>query len=183
MQEEKEIWRDISGCQGYQVSNLGRVKSIERKVKHRNGYITVKEKILKPIKNRNGYLQVNLYKGNEMKTMYIHRLVCSAFVQNDSLFNSEINHLDENKENNCASNLEWCDRQHNVNFGTRNERVSKANTNNHKLSKKIICVETGKIYPSTREIERQLGFAHTHISDCCNEKYKQAYGYHWRYVD
>ena len=67
MEVEKEIWRNISGYPGYQVSSFGRVKSIEHKVKHRNGYITVREKILKPLKNRNGYLKVNLYKGKKIR--------------------------------------------------------------------------------------------------------------------
>ena len=168
MEVENEIWRNISGCQDYQVSNMGRVKSLK----------FAKERILKPIKNRNGYLQVVLYKGKKIKTMYIHRLVCSAFVQNDSLFNTEINHIDENKENNCASNLEWCEHIHNINFGTRNERAGKSK------SKPVICIETGKIYPSTREIQRQLGFSQGHICDCCNKKYgrKTVCGYHWEWA-
>ena len=186
MEEEKEIWRNISGYPGYQVSSLGRVKSMERKVKHRNGSIrTITGKILKPYKNRNGYLQVNLYKGKKMKSMYIHRLVASAFVQNDSLFNTEINHIDECKTNNCASNLEWSTREHNCNFGTRNKRISKTKTGvyNTKKSKPVKCLETGLIFPSTMEVQRQFGFDNCYIGYCCKGKYKQAYGYHWRYVD
>ena len=181
----EEKWKTIEGYPNYQVSSLGRVKSIEHNVKHRNGYITVREKILKPLKNRNGYLQVNLYKGKKMKTMYIHRLVASAFVQNNSIFNTEINHIDECKTNNCASNLEWSTREHNINFGTRNERISKAKTGvyNTKKSKPVKCIETGITYPSAMEIQRQLGFHNCYIGYCCKGKYKQAYGYHWRYVD
>lgn len=180
MQEEKEIWRNISGYPNYQVSNKGRVKSLSNDK-------TRKEKILKPIKHKNGYLIINLCKNGKFKHMKVHRLVAVAFVQNNSLFNTEINHLDENKENNCASNLEWCEHIHNINFGTRNERagkaVSKANTNNPKFSKKVICIETGKIYPSLSDVHRKLGFNQGYICLCCNGKFKQAYGYHWRYVD
>ena len=180
MEVEKEIWRNISGYPGYQVSNFGRVKSL-------NYNHTKKEKILKSFKQRDGYLLVKLYKNGKTKNIYIHRLVCTAFVQNESLFYNEINHLDENKENNCASNLEWSDRKHNINFGTRNERagkaLSKAQTNNPKHSKKVKCLDTGVVYPSTMEIQRQFGFNHSNISQCCNGKFKQAYGYHWRYVE
>ena len=168
----EEKWKSIEGYPNYQVSSLGRVKSL-------NYRRTKKEKILKLIKNRNGYLQVNLYKGKKMKTMYIHILVASAFVQNNSIFNTEINHIDECKTNNCASNLEWCDHIYNINFGSHNERMAKSK------SKPVICIETGKIYPSTIEIERQLGFSNANISRCCNKKYgyKTVSGYHWEWAD
>ena len=168
----EEKWKSIEGYPNYQVSSLGRVKSL-------NYRRTKKEKILKLIKNRNGYLQVNLYKGKKMKTMYIHILVASAFVQNNSIFNTEINHIDECKTNNCASNLEWCDHIYNINFGSHNERMAKSK------SKPVICIETGKIYPSTIEIERQLGFSNANISRCCNKKYgyKTVGGYHWEWAD
>ena len=116
MEVENEIWRNISGCPDYQVSNIGRVKSLK----------FGKERILKPGKSSSGYLQVQICNEGIKKYMLVHRIVCEAFVQNDSLFNNEINHLDENKENNCASNLEWSDRTHNCNFGTHNERMAKS---------------------------------------------------------
>ena len=173
---EVEKWKDISGYPGYQVSNFGRVKSL-------NYNHTKKEKILKSFKQRDGYLLVKLYKNGKAKNIYIHRLVCTAFVQNESLFYNEINHLDENKENNCASNLEWSNRQHNINFGTRNERVSKVNTNNPKRSKPVKCMETGVVYPSTMEVQRKLGFSSSNISQCCQGKRNYCGGYRWKYVD
>ena len=174
---EVEKWKTIEWNPNYQVSNLGRVKSIERKVKHRNSYITLREKILKPFKNKDGYLRVNLLEDGKIRHFSIHRLVASAFVQNESLFNTEINHLDENKENNCASNLEWSDRKHNCNYGSRNERLAKA------FSIPVKCLETGYIYPSTMYIERELGFNHSNIVYCCNGKRKSAYKLHWKYVE
>lgn len=178
----EEKWKTIEGYPNYQVSSLGRVKSIERKEKYKNVYRTRKEKILKPNKHSNGYLLVKIFNEGKAKKILIHRLVASAFVQNNSLFNNEVNHLDENKENNCASNLDWCTTEQNCNFGTRNERISKANKNGKK-SKAVICIETSKIYPSTREIQRQFGFNQSSIQKCCVGKQKTSYGYHWRYVD
>ena len=178
MTEEKEIWRNIEGFPGYQVSSLGRVKSIQRKVKYKNGSIhTVNEKIIKPGKDKNGYLIVGLSKENKRKNMKVHRLVAAAFVQNDSLFNTDINHINEIKTDNRSENLEWCEHIYNCNFGSRNERLSKA------FSMPVKCIETGIVYPSTREVERQLGFYHSNISKCCNKKIKYCGGLHWEWAE
>lgn len=179
MEVENEIWRNISENHNYQVSNMGRVKSL-------NYNRTGKEKVLKLCKNSDGYLQVNLLKDGKAKNIKVHRLVAEAFLDNpDNL--PQVNHINECKTDNRVENLEWCDNRYNINFGTRIERatksISKANTNNHKLSKKVLCVETGLIYQSTRDIEREFGFNHSHISDCCNGKLKSAYKYQWKYVD
>ena len=120
---------------------------------------------------------IRLCKKGKTKIIYIHRLVASAFVQNDSLFNTEINHLDENKENNCASNLEWSDRKYNCNYGNRNKKIAKAK------SLFVKCLETGVVYHSAYEVQRQFGFNQASIQKCCVGKQKSCYGYHWKYVD
>ncbi len=83
----KEIWKDIEGYEGYyQVSNLGRVKSLERVFERFNGHINIRqkvnEKILKPEKTRWGYLRVHLNKGGISKKYVVHRLVAYAFILN-----------------------------------------------------------------------------------------------------
>lgn len=161
----KEEYRDIEGYEGiYQISNCGRVKSLGND-KNR------KEKILKPTKNNKGYLKVGLCKEGKRKMCLVHRLVAITFIDNPNNF-TEINHKDENITNNCVNNLEWCTHFYNVNFGTRTE----------KTSKQVLCLETGVIYPSTMEVERQLGFSQGYISNVCNGKYNTAYGFHWKYV-
>lgn len=159
-----EIFKEIEGYENYQVSNYGSVKSLG------NGK-TRKEKVLKPFNTTKGYLQVELSKQGKRKNYYVHRLVAQAFLQNPNNY-EEVNHKDEDKTNNHVTNLEWCDRKYNINYGTLKE----------KISKQVLCVETGVVYPSTMEVQRQLGFAQTNISKCCNGKLKQAYGYTWRYV-
>ena len=172
MEEIKEEWRDIVGYENlYQISNLGNVKSLKYG----------KERILKPAKDGKKYSIVNLCKQGKMKTYKVHRLVAQAFIPNPNNFR-ELNHIDEDKTNNCVSNLEYCDSKHNCNYGTRNKRIAESNINHPNKSKQVMCVETGKIYPSTMEIQRQLGFASSNISAVCIGKYKQAYGFHWRYV-
>ena len=184
MKKINEEWRDVPGYESlYQVSSLGRVKSMERKVWNGKVYGAHRERILKPIKNSDGYLQVVLFKGGIRKGIKIHRLVCDAFLPNPYNL-QEVNHINEDKEDNRLENLEWCSHIYNCNFGTRNERAAKAKTNSIKLSKKVKCLETDIVYPSMQEAERQLGFSHSQISSCCNKKYgyKTVKGLHFEYA-
>lgn len=172
MQEE---WRDIEEYFGlYQISNLGNVKSLGNNK-------TRKEKILKPEKTKGEYLRVCLSKDGKHKMYLVHRLVASTFIENPNNY-EEINHRDEDKANNYVSNLEWCDRKHNINYGTHNQRSAASRINHPKRSKQVLCVETGKVYKSTHQVQRELGFAQGYISSACIGKYKQAYGYTWKYV-
>ena len=169
----KEIWRDIDGYEGrYQVSDQGRVKSLERKGRR-------KERILKPGLDKDGYLLVNLWAGGKQKNHKVHRLVCQAFHENPD-GKPCVNHIDENKTNNCASNLEWCTHKENNTHGTRNERVAK--TQSRPVAQYAQDGELIKIWPSTREAERQTGFRHGYICKTANGKRKQAYGFIWKYV-
>lgn len=164
-----EIYKDIVGYEGlYQVSNLGNVKSLGNNK-------TRKDKILKPAKHSKGYLIVCLSKQGKHKLHKIHRLVAQAFIQNPNNY-QQINHKDENPANNQVNNLEWCDCQYNINYGTRNQRVADS------LCKQVLCIETGVVYKSIMEVEKQLGFNNSYISNACNGRCKQAYGYTWKFV-
>lgn len=170
----EEIWKDIEGYDGkYQVSDLGRVRRAGKRV-------------LKPQERNHGYLSVWLYDGhNNAKQISIHRLVASAFVPNP-MRKPEVNHLDEDKKNNRAENLEWCTRKENVVYGTATERTARANTNGKK-SKKIGQYsregELIRVFPSLQEAGRN-GFAPGNICRCANgnPNYSHAYGYLWKYI-
>ena len=167
----KEIWKDKKDYEGhYQVSNWGRVKSIK----------FGKERILKLTKDKDGYFFVNLYKNNKSKTFKVHRLVAEAFLPNtDNL--PLINHKDEDKSNNIVSNLEWCDRKYNCNYGTRNKRIGKSNTNGKRSKPVLQYTLDGKFvreWESYRECKRN-GF--NHVSECCRGKLKSCGGFIWRY--
>lgn len=167
---ETEIWKDIAGYAGkYMVSSLGRVKSL-------NYRHTGREQMLEPKDNSKGYLKVSLWKDGKEDTRFVHRLVAIAFIPNP-LNLHQVNHKDENKRNNCVDNLEWCDPKYNSNYGTRNKRFAE------KLSKPILCVETGEIYSSSHDASRRTGLHQQHINECCTGKQKTTGGYHWKYAD
>lgn len=184
---KKEIWKAVKGYEGwYEVSNLGRVRSVERIVYYSNNKIYLcKSRIRKPNKVRGGYLTCDLWKNSKHKTFAVHRLVAQAFLPNpDNL--PQVNHRDEDKTNNHVSNLEWCDGKYNVNYGTAIQRSAEKRLNSPKLSKPVLQLdlETNQIiaeYPSARGAERQLKISNSSISKCCMGKYKTAYGYKWRY--
>lgn len=100
---ENEVWRDIEGYPGYQVSNRGRVKSFKR---YNNG------RMLYPCIGSKGYPFVRLYYSNGIKTVDVHRLVAYAFIPNQNGY-PEVNHIDGDKTNNCVENLEWCTKSQN----------------------------------------------------------------------
>ena len=104
-----EIWKDIAGYEGYyQVSNLGRVKSVSRKVSNGHGMVAKEERILQPNTLAKGYYQVTLYNGETRKCFQVHRLVASAFIPNVDGY-PQVNHRNGDKQDNRADNLEWCD--------------------------------------------------------------------------
>lgn len=174
-----EQWKDIIGFEGkYQVSDLGRVKSLNY---HREG----KGRVLVGNKLKSGYLRVCLWKDGKMKNYLVHRLVTEAFLPNpDNL--PQVNHKDECKTNNAVSNLEWCDVAYNNSYGTKTERIAKALTNHPTKSRSVFQYTLDgslvRLYPSAHEAERMTGYPHSNISACCNGKYKTMYGFVWSYT-
>lgn len=123
MEEVLEIWKPVVGYEGlYEVSNLGRVKSLDRIVKGCYGSIAHKKgKIISSGIGSTGYCIVSLQKDGKGKSFGVHRLVAQAFIPNpDNL--PMVNHKDEVKTNNNVENLEWCDCKYNCNYGTGIER-------------------------------------------------------------
>lgn len=182
----EEIWKPIKGYEGlYEVSNMGRVRSLDRFVRTRNNKLRLsKGKMLSFGDNGHGYKIVNLSKNNNPALKYVHRLVASAFVEN-LLDLPEVNHKDENLENNCVDNLEWCTAKYNANYGTRNERNRKEKIENYgkKVNQYDLYGNFIRTFPSLSVIEEKYGFFATAISRCCKGKQKTSYGYIWKFAD
>lgn len=153
-----ERWADVAGYESlYEVSDLGRVRSKNRKSWNGKCHYERKGKVLKQTKTTTGYLKVELYKDGERKSKRVHRLVGKAFVPKIKGKNL-INHKDGNPLNNNANNLEWCNQSENIkhayetglmesNFTKYKHRISKEyvenkGTNIKKLSKKYGCSDS-----------------------------------------
>ena len=160
-----ETWKAIADYEGiYEVSDLGRVRSLKYG----------KEKILKPLKTIRGYLQVCLCKDCHTKRLLVHRLVAEAFIPNTQGLET-VNHKDEVKTNNVASNLEWM---------SQGDNVAYSQPQWAKRSVQMFDKSTGELlatFPSTMEAERVTGINQGNISKCCLGKRKSAGGYKWRY--
>lgn len=140
------------------------------------------------------YKYVSLYFNNVKKTLRVHRLVALAFIPNPNNLPC-INHIDENKLNNCVENLEWCDAHYNNTYGNRMKIIKEKNTNHQSLSIPIRQIdkttkELINIFPSAREAMRYLLTINKNLSSssvctniclCCKGKRKNAYGYMWKY--
>lgn len=180
----EEIWKDIPNYESlYQISNYGRIKSLSKKIKNKNGYRITKDKILKNILADDGYLKTILYKNKKAKMFLVHRLVAQVFIPNINNL-PQINHKDENKSNNYIDNLEWCTQKYNNNYGTHNKRMQK--TKQKKYGKAVKQInqngEIVAIYSCIREAYRKTNVGRKEITKVCLKKYKQAGGYRWEYV-
>ena len=169
-----EIWKDIEGYEGlYQISNLGRVKSLNR-----NKVMTLRVK-------RNGYKEVSLSKDNTKKHYLVHRLVAQAFIPNTGN-KPTVNHIDEDKTNNNVDNLEWATMKEQNNHGTRlqrvGDRISIVQKNRTDLSKRVMC-SNGEIYPSINEASRVLQIDNSYIVKVLKGKRTHAHGYSFKYID
>ena len=173
---EQEKWEDIPGYEGlYKISDTGNVWSCKYK------------KLLSKRINK-GYVYVNLHQNRQQKTFPVHRLVALVYVPNP-FDKKEVNHIDENKDNNNATNLEWVTSKENANHGTRNIRIS-AYVKSHpaNASKRVAQIDKMSgdiiaIYKSTTEASKVNGFHQGNICWCCNGKRNEANGYRWRYIE
>lgn len=165
-----EIWKPIPGFEGlYEVSNLGRIKSLKRN--------TTSGGIMKTHVNK-GYEYSHLCKNGKHRNVKVHRAVAEAFIPNPDN-KPDVNHKDENPLNNRADNLEWATKKENVNYGTRAERFSQ------KISKRIIQMDLDgnpiTVWPSSLAIEKTLGFRSSNIRSVCCGTAKTAYGFIWKH--
>ena len=178
-----ERWKDIEGFEGYyQVSDMGRVRSLDRVVTTtRHGKplsMTTKGRILRAPVTRDGYVSIQLFKHSKYYTFRVHRLVAKAFIDNEDNL-PEINHIDGNKQNNRVENLEWCTRGHNIRHAFRTGLIKKENM---RSNAKKVRRSDGVVFDSLTKAAEESG---THISDvsmCCHGKLAHTAGYGFEFV-
>ena len=181
----EEVWKDIAGYEGlYQVSNFGRVKSLDREKSNGTGVYILKGKI-KTANERRGYLGTQLYKNHKLKNVYVHRLVAEAFIPNTD-GQETINHINGNKLDNRVENLEWVSNAENVKHAFQTGLNGTEHMRNHKGSipvaqydKNMVLIGT---YPSMMEAERQTHITNRSIALCCKGELHHAGGYIWKYA-
>ena len=177
-----EQWKPVVGYEGlYEVSSYGRVIRCARTTFRNNKPVNLRQKILAQTKNEKGYPQVTLVKDSKRTTIKVHRLVALAFVENPEN-KPEVNHINENKEDNRAINLEWVTRTENMTRGTVQERISKNGLNKGIVGVKAIHLTTGEeLYFSSLKEAEEEGFSSSLISRSCRNKWSHK-GYRWEKI-
>lgn len=174
----EEIWKDIPGYEGlYQVSDLGKVRSLDRVIIYKNGQRHFyRGMILSPGKNISGYLNIRL--GSNGRETGVHRLVAEAFIPNPDK-KQDVNHINGDKADNRAKNLEWCTRAENMNHC---KNVLGKQTGRTPI--KIRCIETGEIFDNLTTASLATGASVPHLSDVLNKTSarKIAGGLHWEKI-
>ena len=189
----EEIWKDIENYEGYQVSNFGRVRSLDRY--NSRGY-WIKGCILKPIMDKKGYLNVGLSKNNQRKAFKVHRLVALHFIPNIEN-KPEIDHINTIKTDNSVflnedgsinyekTNLRWVTPKENSNnpLSLVNKSESKKGVKNHRHQPVLQYDKDGNFireWDTITEAETTLNITHK-IHYVCQGKRKTCGGYIWKY--
>ena len=187
MQNQEEIWKDVVGYEGlYQVSNLGRVKSLPKY--HFNRTIILKKWI-----DKKGYEHISLSKNNNIKHKSVHRLIAETFIPNPEN-KLEVDHINGIPSDNRVVNLRWCTRKENCNFPLYREHSSKERCwmynrklDLHPRARKVgqysIGGELIRIWCCCKDACDTLGLSRGAVSQCCNGKRKTHKGFIWKFID
>ena len=171
----KEDWGDIEGYEGlYQVSSLGNVKSLDRKVVHKDKKITrIRERILKQGTTKKGYKIVYLSKECKKLTVSVHRLVALAFIPNPDN-KATVNHKDTIKTNNIYTNLEWATNLENIEHSVKAGRYRKGEDSYRSiLSKEKVLMIRFSYFSScktVKEIAKDFSLRPSHVKQIIDRK-------------
>lgn len=180
---ENEIWKDVVGFERlYEVSNLGNVRSVTRTITRSDGRVYVKQgKQLKSFVTNRGYEYVMLNDAQHKQHLKtVHRLVAQAFVANPSNL-PVVNHKDENKLNNAATNLEWCTQSYNMTYNQVNRRVSsKLKGRQAHNAVRVIDESTGVIYTSKQQCAKECKLRWNVLNDMIAGKVHEFKGHRIR---
>lgn len=175
----EEIWKDIPEFEGmYQVSNIGRIKSLLRK--SYSGRI-LKERLLSLVPDTKGYLRVTLHKAKKAFHKSVHRIVAEVFVKGD--ISLQVNHIDGVKTNNIYTNLEWCTNKENSNHAY-NTGLKNRDVLNKSFKIKSIKLGTNQEqnHYSINQAAKDLNLYPSNILNVLRGKFKQSGGYKFEYL-
>ena len=168
----KEQWKTIEGYPKYQVSNLGRVKSLSYMRTGRENVLSLKQ-------TRCGYMAFWLYRDGKRKMPLVHRLVAKAFLENPNNL-PQVNHKDGDKTNNRVSNLEWCSQSENEKHAFITGLKRKP-TNRFKVCQYDTSGNLIKLWDSAKAVKLALGISKTQIGKCARGEQKTSHGFIWKY--
>lgn len=184
-----EIWKDIKFVNKngnlvdytgrYQISSKGRIKRMS--YVDSNGKLH-RSRIMSKRLRTDGYEDISLTDLEHKRHTYkVHRIVALVFIPNPNNL-SDVNHIDENRSNNCVSNLEWLSHYDNNNYGTRNKKISlKLKGNKNKQSVPVYCITNNTIYNSAYEAANVLKLERGNIIRCCKNKQTHTGGFQFKY--
>ena len=210
----EEIWKDIKGYVGfYQVSNLGRVRSVEREIYKSNNVKQISKSSILKFEKSKGYNYVHLFKNGTRKRIAVHRLVAEAFILNPNNL-PEVDHINTIRDDNRVENLRWVTHKENMNNELTKLNIGKSVTNENngmygkhhseetknKMSEiakkgkdnpksvKVVQLDKNtneliKIWNSINEAQRKEGYQARCICACCKGKRKTHKGYKWMYYE
>lgn len=182
-EEEEEIWKTYPDYPFIEASNLGRIRTKDRTIIHKDGVKQfIKGKVLKQYHHKNGYMYVGIsYKGKKI-SLRVHRIVATCFLPNPNNL-PQINHKDCNRANNNVSNLEWCTAQYNMNYKEKYGISYKEGT--PKKATLAINLDTFEIllFKSQREAGEKLGISYQNINKVVKGQRDKAGGYWFAYAD
>lgn len=169
------IWKSIDENPNYIVSNNGRVRRVGCDRDHST-------------RIHDGYELVDLYSNGRRSTRRVHRLVANAFLPNPDNM-PEVDHLDGNKTNNSADNLEWVSTKENCRRAWENGlakpsygMLGKRNPNSGRNGIPFRIIETGEVFETAMECAEKIGGNHRHINDCLRGRQRSHRGFHFEYI-
>lgn len=154
------MWKTIEDFPLYEITENGVIRNKETK------------QIRKQYLNKDGYYTIGLSKGNQIKTVQVHRLIAKTYLERSENA-TEVDHIDKNRTNNCLENLRWV---------THNENMKNQN-NSFGMVKAIQNIETQEIFYSITEAANKYHIAKQNISAVLKGKRKTCGGYHWQYIN
>ena len=188
----EEIWKPIAGYEGlYEVSNLGRVRGLDRLIpmaKSKTGYKKWPGKIMAPDLLKDGYYKIGLHKDGKKIMHALHRVVAEAFVPGRTTEKNVVNHKDCNRQNCRADNLEWCTTSYNIRYDDGLKKRWDTRMMEGKYinpPKAVMAIKNGKVVGVFKSLIEAGKFAHrtsTAVYYCCSGKTKHCGGYSWKYL-